>query len=526
MRLSEFMKEAPSPARTKKKATALSIPSPLGLPEQISALEKDIRQRLEKEFQTRFEGIENEKQEMSRQIQELKKKSEGLQGRTDPGLKTDPARQIESERRQMNLEMERLKDQILKKEEEIRERERLFSDEMARHLEIEKMKAEEKLRPPKIAEAEKKEEGPVPQPEKEEAPDRTAVTASPEIGIPDEKTLKAREIYAGLIDAGQNIFDQIARKQPLEISLFQTSVRTLVEFALKNDADLIEAVLEEYPDSSYFAYHAANCAILSVILGLDFKLSKNQLEELSFAAFFHDAGLLGIRENLDYPKQLTPELQSEVLRHPERGAKILQGALPECVVNAVLQHHETINGRGYPQGLAEEKIHLYAKLIQVADSFEAMTHFRPYRKNPMPVHEAIKEMIEKGRGVYDREVLKALLGRIGLYPVMSLVELSNKQIGRVVRQHPRFPLSPVVCIEFDEAGNKLSRPLVMDLTKNQLIHIVNPLKAVSSYAKVRMEHEQSQSEKKYKTVTAIQEFLPFVLIVAILALLIYIVFKI
>ena len=76
----------------------------------------------------------------------------------------------------------------------------------------------------------------------------------------------------------------------------------------------------------------------------------------------------------------------------------------------------------------------------------------------MDVSSAMKEMVENGRGVYDREVFKALMSRVGLYPVMALVELSNRQIARVIKQNRKFPLSPIVRVEFDESGEKLNEP--------------------------------------------------------------------
>ena len=212
-------------------------------------------------------------------------------------------------------------------------------------------------------------------------------------------------------------------------------------------------------------------------------------------------------------------------QHPRKSAQLFEGLLSDATLKAILQHHETLNGKGYPEGLMGKDIHLYARIVQCVDSFEAMTHQRPYRKKALDVNTAIKEIIETGRSIYDRDVLKALMSRVGLYPVMTLVELSNKQIARVVRQNRQFPLSPVVRIEFDEQGSKMKNPPILDLKENQLVHIVGPLSPVVSYGSKEVEKSKKKPPKQKKW-TFIKEIIPFLMIIGLIAFFVYILLKI
>ena len=143
------------------------------------------------------------------------------------------------------------------------------------------------------------------------------------------------------------------------------------------------------------------------------------------------------------------------------------------------------------------------------------------------MRKAMKQLIEAPKGTYDKSVLKALMVRIGLYPVMTYVELSNKQIARVIRQNRQFPLSPTIRVEFDEAGAKLKQPHVIDLNETQFIHIAGPVKK-EIHVQPQPSHfaAKEPAEIQVDKYEVIRNVLPIALILSILLLLLYIVIKI
>ncbi len=470
-----------------------------------------------KEEQSRADAratdLERQRDDIHRQLQDFQKENQSLK---------DATQSLDAEKKNLLEAKEHLVQDLQKKIWEL--------DEQLRH------KEEILKRPPEVPVAEEPvKETPAPPPIPSapyvEPPvyREAAYAPAPIVPLLPERLVDSdlRKCYEAIVQSAETVFEQTVAERPLDLTNAQRAVAEMVSAVLVDDTDFINMTIEPYPAAGHFPYHAANCAVLSVLLGIDLNVKKDQLKDLALAALLHDLGLVNIRESLDYPGQLTKDTKVEVLKHPERGAALLQGNANEEVVQAVQQHHEIGTGKGYPAGLVGDAIHLYARIINVADSFEAMTHERPYRPKPFDVSHAIKEMVEKGRGLYDREVMKALLSRIGLYPVGSLVELSNKQIARVVRQNRQFPLSPVVQIEFDEDGNKMKSFPIIDLTKNQLIHILGPLNPAVSVSKERLEKHQHAGEKlrPHKEIS-LWEYVPFVLVSLAIALLIYLILKI
>ncbi|MBN1689299.1 MAG: HD domain-containing protein [Candidatus Omnitrophica bacterium] len=355
---------------------------------------------------------------------------------------------------------------------------------------------------------------------------RTTKQAEGVFAVDPELRARVNKDYMEMVSGVSRVFSQVAKGQ--EIGAYIKGVEGCVERMVSGyesiATEIIHVTLQPYPTSEYFAYHAVNTALLAGIIGLDLEFTETEMKDLCLAALLHDIGLVNVGEDLNYPSLLTPDLQKEVRNHPVRGEELLRPYVNDRVLMAVRQHHEVCNGQGYPDGILGQDIDFNAKVIHVVDAFEALTHERPYRQHPLDVSEAIKEIIEMGRSVYDAVVLKALMERIGLYPVMSLVELSNKQIARVVRQNRGYPLSPVVNIEFDERGKKLLKPVLLDLSQSRVMHIMKTVgDATSSFHAARLAEEKAGKKDQMKF---FKDVIPFLVIATAIALLFYIIIKI
>ena len=128
-----------------------------------------------------------------------------------------------------------------------------------------------------------------------------------------------------------------------------------------------------------------------------------------------------------------------------------------------------MDSSGYPRRLQGEQIGVYAQVIGLSDVYEAMTHRRPYRPAFIP-YEAMKTILQD-RPRFDREVVKALIRRIGIFPAGSAVRLNTKEIAVVTAHNPRSPLRPVVNIIFDAQGRRQEGPKRLDLAQNFVIYI-------------------------------------------------------
>ncbi|NQT00078.1 MAG: hypothetical protein HQ595_03250, partial [Candidatus Omnitrophica bacterium] len=150
-----------------------------------------------------------------------------------------------------------------------------------------------------------------------------------------------------------------------------------------------------------------------------------------------------------------------------------KGFSNDTIRTTIIQHHERANGLGYPEGLAQEEIADYAKMVGLADTYEAMTHQRPHRV-PCPPHQALREIIGPLKLFFDIRVIKALVNRISVYPVGSLVQLNSGEIAKVISSSPASPLRPFVLVILDAYKRHVSAPRTIDLCENNSFFIKGP----------------------------------------------------
>lgn len=250
----------------------------------------------------------------------------------------------------------------------------------------------------------------------------------------------------------------------IDVSEVEEAVdRILDEVVEKKEIAFSLYALKSYDD--YTFVHSVNVAMLTALFGMDFNYSRGELRTLVKGAIIHDLGKLKISSSIiNKPGPLTPEEFEEIKRHPVYGAEIAlsSGEADESVLTIVLQHHEWFSGRGYPRGLSGEKISLMARIVSVIDVFDALTTDRAY-KPKMLSYEAVSKMLQEGTVHFDPKVLSKFITRFGIYPVGSLVRLSDGRIGVVSSANPLSPIRPVIKVLYDEFGEEESEPYELDL---------------------------------------------------------------
>ncbi|MCL2255153.1 MAG: HD-GYP domain-containing protein [Lachnospiraceae bacterium] len=202
--------------------------------------------------------------------------------------------------------------------------------------------------------------------------------------------------------------------------------------------------LDELKCSDEYTFkHSLDVAAMSIMIGKMLKLSAPQLRELSLAGLLHDLGKTRIPlEILNAPRKLT-DIEFKMMKtHPVYSYQNIMDikSIPDRVKLGVLQHHEKWNGGGYPQQLEGEKISLYARILTVADVYDALVTARPYKEAHSPSH-AIEMMMAMSQD-FDIHILRVFLRSIVLYPVGSLVKLSNGEVAYVVKNNKENVLRP------------------------------------------------------------------------------------
>ena len=211
-----------------------------------------------------------------------------------------------------------------------------------------------------------------------------------------------------------------------------------------NDAIAIDISALKTSDEYTFK-HSVDVATIAMILAKQQGLSRKQIYEIGVSGLLHDVGKTKVPiEILNKPGRLDDEEFAIMKQHPVFSYRMVQNnpAFSNEVAYAVLQHHEKINGKGYPMGANEEKITNYAKILSVADIYDALVTERPYK--PAFTQRDAVEMIMSMTHELDMKAMKSFLESMILYPVGSIVELSNGEKAKVVRNSPHYILRPTV----------------------------------------------------------------------------------
>ncbi|MBR6486755.1 MAG: HD-GYP domain-containing protein [Lachnospiraceae bacterium] len=218
----------------------------------------------------------------------------------------------------------------------------------------------------------------------------------------------------------------------------------LVNAITGNKAVAIDINLIKVSDEYTFK-HSIDVATMAMVIGQNYGLDRDELRELGIAGLLHDLGKSKIPiEVLNKPGKLDDDEFELMKQHSLFGFKILKekNQFNENILKGVLQHHEKISGKGYPLGTTDEGIHKYAKIIAVADVYDALVTERPYKK-AFQKREAV-EMILAMTQDLDMQAMLSFLNCVILYPVDSIVTLSTGEPAKVVQNNSANCLRPTV----------------------------------------------------------------------------------
>lgn len=264
----------------------------------------------------------------------------------------------------------------------------------------------------------------------------------PQLDVPE---LISEETKQKAIANIKDVFHQLIFKDTVDLKKITQSVNEITDELLANPR-LIVSLSDIRTHDNYTFGHCANVCALSVLTGISLGLNQLQLKELGIGAILHDVGKVKIKkELLNKPGKLTENEFELIKEHSICGFDLMRKieGISALAAHVPFQHHEKLDGSGYPRGLKGSEIHLYAKIVAVADVYDALVADRIYRP-AFSAHEAA-EMIAHGANIYfDPQVTKCFLKHIAIFPIGSLVKLNNGETAVVVDVNRELLTRPVV----------------------------------------------------------------------------------
>jgi HD-GYP domain-containing protein (c-di-GMP phosphodiesterase class II) len=255
----------------------------------------------------------------------------------------------------------------------------------------------------------------------------------------------------------------------------------------KNFGSLMKMIIDDLSDhkgalimlmnmnvlNNYVYQHSLNVSIYTTMLGMAAGYSRDELMTLGLGSLLHDIGKTKIRwELLRKPGPLTPEEYEEVKKHTEFGFKMLKDEpnMPLIAAHCAFQHHERLDGSGYPRGLKGTEIHEYARWIAIADSYDAMTTHRAHRDAMLP-HQAMEILFAGVGTLYEQSKVAFFRDHVAIYPIGVTVKLNTGEKGVVIDINPAAPQRPVVRVLTDPDGQRVTQPYEVDLTKRLTVMV-------------------------------------------------------
>jgi len=280
----------------------------------------------------------------------------------------------------------------------------------------------------------------------------------------EQELLSADASFGAALDMLVAVMHDIQVGKGLEIEAVESVVEDLVESIIRHPGALqLVSRMREADESSYT--HALQVAVLLTSFGRELGFSREELTYLGQVGMLLDVGKLRIDQRiLNKRGNLTPTEFDEVKRHVQYGLEIVESsavAHPD-VVAGVAQHHERLNGSGYPLGLKDAEISPIGKMAGIVDAFSALTSVRPYAE-PMSPYAAMQQLQGWADTYFNAGLVELFIQSIGIFPVGTLVELSTGELAVVLEHSRPRRLKPKVLVISAPDKAPLEIPFVLDL---------------------------------------------------------------
>lgn len=300
------------------------------------------------------------------------------------------------------------------------------------------------------------------------------------------EAVRARRLHAEANKVVRQVLDDIRFGQKFQVDRVESLIDNMMESVFRNQNALLPlARLKKLDD--YTFEHSVGVSALLIVFGRVMKLPKETIKELALGGLLHDIGKIQIPDSIiDKPGKLTDDEYLLIQSHVSAGTKLLENApgISDVVLKVVGEHHERIDGSGYPNRLVGKQISLYGQMAAIVDVYDAITSEKVYNHG-MPATQALKKLLEWSKHHFDPQLVQAFIRAVGIYPTGSLVRLESNRMGVVIEQNDGKLLEPVVRVFYHAGQQHYVPPEIVDLAKMQ-----DRVASIESYEKWKIDPYQ------------------------------------
>lgn len=283
---------------------------------------------------------------------------------------------------------------------------------------------------------------------------------------------QARKLVSKLLEDAQ-------AGQSLDVEAVNDTAADLIS-SLNANENALACLSHIRSKDEYLLEHSVNVGLLLGVFGRAKRLDDQTLQDLVSGGLLHDIGKILVPDSiLHKPGRLAEDEWAEMQRHVTYGEQILDitPGLSDLTRSICALHHERLDGSGYPRALNAEAISTYGRMAAICDVYDAITADRVYHQGMSP-NDALKKLVEWSVFHLDKDLVYDFIRCLSVYPVGTLVELSNQKVGVIIEANRRQPKLPRVRVFYDLKAADTQPPVELDLAiHTPPIDIVNTLDA-------------------------------------------------
>ncbi|QUM89712.1 HD-GYP domain-containing protein [Moritella sp. 36] len=281
------------------------------------------------------------------------------------------------------------------------------------------------------------------------------------------KITKTEKNFQSAMIQVRSVMSKLSSRPLNAIDDAEQLIGDMVESLLKEE-HIVLHLMSETKENENIYYHSLNVSVLAMLVAKMKKLDANAIKTIGMGALFHDMGKLKIPPQILRKKtELTNAEQNFLRLHPKYGLDLvnLVDTFPEAAKSIIAQHHELLDGSGYPKGLKGSDIDPFTQLVSVVNKYDTLCHPNDITKARVPSN-ALSWLYKNSANKYNQSDLKLLVKVLGIYPPGSVVRLSNDQIGLVLSVNSDRLLYPNILI-YDAEVPRAESPII-DLEEREL----------------------------------------------------------